>query len=307
MQNNESKNLWISLGLGIVSAVILYSYSQEKESELQKKFGSSKSVVVAKEDIAELQTIHNSNLEIKDIPSEFVPPDAVSVPDDIFGRVAAVPIKKGQMIFENSLYALGPDTGISLLVSPSKRAITIPVDEVRAVAKLIRPGDRVDILAAVDAGKGTTQRREVKTILYDVPILATGVSVVNNIPRVFELDASGKNLTQYSLTGDTKYNTITVEVNTKQAQDLVYMLSTAPSNLFFTLRNPNDRAPVKDLPSATADSVLGMPQVSSYAPAPAVTSAAPFVPAPTPAPASVTQPTPLKPASKMTRGGRVPL
>ncbi|HPI40616.1 MAG TPA: Flp pilus assembly protein CpaB [Pseudobdellovibrionaceae bacterium] len=305
MGNNESRNLGISLAMALVAAIILYGYTQEKESEMQKKFGASKSVVVAKEDIAELQTIHNSNLEIKDIPTEFVPPDAVGIPDEIFGRVAAVPIKKGQMIFENSLYALGPDTGISLLVSTSKRAITIPVDEVRAVAKLIRPGDRVDILAAIDAGKGASQRREVKTILPDVSVLATGVSVVNNIPRVFELDSSGKNISQIALTGDTKYNTITVEVDVKQAQDLVYMLSTAPSNIFFTLRNPNDRAPIPRLPSSTADSVLGVPQVS-LAPSPSALSPnpslspspAPYVPPRAPAPA----PTQVKP-----KNGRVPL
>lgn len=298
MGNNESRNLGISLALALAAAIILYGYTQEKEGEMQKKFGASKSVVVAKNDIAELETIHNSNLEIKEIPTEFVPPNAVSIPDDIFGRVAAVPIKKGQIIFDNSLYALGPDTGISLLISTSKRAITIPVDEVRAVAKLIRPGDRVDILAAVDAGKGANQRREVKTILPDVSVLATGVSVVNNIPRVFELDSSGKNISQIALTGDSKYNTITVEVDVKQAQDLVYMLSTAPSNIFFTLRNPNDRAPIPRMVSSTADSVLGVPMVTMSAPPAPVASPPVFVAPQAPAPRA--------PVNK-NKNGRVPL
>jgi pilus assembly protein CpaB len=86
------------------------------------------------------------------MPSDFIQPDAINVPDEIIGNVAAVPIRKGQMIVKNNLLTPGPDTGISLQVAPSKRAVTITVDEARAVAKLIRPGDRVDIIAAVDSG-----------------------------------------------------------------------------------------------------------------------------------------------------------
>jgi pilus assembly protein CpaB len=182
--------------------------------------------------------------------------------------VAAIPIKKGQMILKNSLFTPGPDTGISLQVAPSKRAIAIPVDEVRGVSKLIRPGDRIDILAAVDTGKGVAQKREVQTLMQDVVVLATGVNVMNNIPRVFELDGSGKNLSQISLTGDTKYSTITVEANQKEAQDLVYILSTAPGNIYLTLRNPSDRSIPPRLPSSSAESVLGKPVVDMSAPAP---------------------------------------
>lgn len=99
-------------------------------------------------------------------------------------------------------------------------------------------------------------------MMSDVVVLATGVSVVNNIPRMFELDSSGKNLTQIALTGDTKYTTITVEATPKEAQDLFYMLSVAPGNLFFALRNPSDRTIPPRLPSSTSDSVLGKPVVS---------------------------------------------
>lgn len=266
MGSNETRNLWLSIAAGVFAAFLLYSWSQEKRAEYNKKYGSLRTIVVAKEDIVEMATVYDTMLTTIERPSEFVDPDAVSNPDEVVGNVAAIPIKKGQMILKNSLFTPGPDTGISLQVAPSKRAIAIPVDEVRGVSKLIRPGDRIDILAAVDTGKGVSQKREVQTLMQDVVVLATGVNVMNNIPRVFELDGSGKNLSQISLTGDTKYSTITVEANQKEAQDLVYILSTAPGNIYLTLRNPSDRTIPPRLPSSSAESVLGKPVVNMDAP-----------------------------------------
>jgi pilus assembly protein CpaB len=268
MGSNETRNLWISIAAGVFATFMLYSYSQEKKAEYDKKYGSTKRVVIAKEDISEMQTIYDTMLETEERPSSFVQPDAITLPDEIIGNVAAVPIKKGQMIVKNNLLTPGPDTGISLQVAPSKRAVTIPVDEVRGVAKLIRPGDRVDIVAAVDSGKGVNQKREVSIMMQDVVVLATGVSVVNNIPRTLELDSTGKNITQTALTGDTKYTTITIEATPKEAQDLIYILSTSPGNLYFTLRNPNDRTLPPRMPSSTAESVLGKPVVSLETPPP---------------------------------------
>ncbi len=266
MGSNDTRNLWLSIAAGVFATFLLYSYSQEKKAEYDKRFGSTKRVVVAKEDIAEMQTIYDTMVETKEMPADFIQPDAITVPDEIIGNVAAVPIRKGQMVVKNNLLTPGPDTGIALQVAPSKRAVTIPVDEVRAVAKLIRPGDRVDIFAAVDNGKGVNQRREVFTMMSDVVVLATGLSVVNNIPRMFEVDSTGKNVTQIALTGDTKYTTITIEATPKEAQDLFYILSTAPGNLFFALRNPSDRAIPPRMPSSTSDSVLGKPVLAMDAP-----------------------------------------
>lgn len=276
MGSNETRNLWLSIAAGIFATFLLYSYSQEKKAEYDKRFGSTKRVVVAKEDINEMATIYDTMVETKELPADFIQPDAISVPDEIIGNVAAVPIRKGQMIVKNNLLTPGPDTGISLQVAPSKRAVAIPIDEVRGVAKLIRPGDRIDIFAAVDTGKGVNQRREVFVMMQDVVVLATGLSVVNNIPRMFELDSTGKNITQIALTGDTKYTTITVEATPKEAQDLVYVLSTSPGNLFLALRNPNDRTIPPRMPSSTSDTVLGKPVVSLDGPGGSATMGSPI-------------------------------
>ncbi len=260
--NNESRTLWISLGAGLFAAFLLYSYSQEKKAEYDKAYGAMKNVVVAKVNIAEMATIDDTMLEVRERPTDFVEPGALQDPEQAVGQIAGKAIKKGEQLLDSKLLLPGPETGISLQVAPSKRAVTLPVDEIRGVAKLIRPGDRVDIYAAIDTGKGMTQKREVSMIMQDVVILATGVNVVNNIPRSVEADSSGKNQVVTPLSSDTKYNSLTIEATPKEAQDLIYIISTAPANIFFTLRNPNDRAVPPRLPSSTSDSVTGRPSAS---------------------------------------------
>jgi pilus assembly protein CpaB len=151
---------------------------------------------------------------------------------------------------------------------------------------LIRPGDRVDIVVAADIGRGVNQHREVQVLMQDVVVLATGVNVVNNIPRTVELLPGQDKAAFNVLTGDTKFSTITVEATPKEAQDLIYIMSTSPGNIYLTLRNPNDRNVTK-FANSTVESVLGKPTAllddslrkPASAPAPL-----PVAPPPRPAP-----------------------
>ncbi len=270
MGPNESRNLWISLGAGVFATFMLYSYSQEKKAELEKTVGDKIRVVIAKEDIREMDSIYDNVVEYVEKNKTDVEPDSyLSIPD-LVGGVAAIPIKKGQTITKNKVLEPGPETGMAIQVSPNKRAVTIPITDERANARLIRPGDRVDIMAIVDSGKGVNQKREVTVLMQDVVILATGVNVHNNLPRTIEKDPSGKNLIQTTLTGDTKYGTLTIEADLQQAQDLIYLVSSNSSSLFFLLRNPNDRKIAPRLPASSAESIQSRALVPSSGFYPAV-------------------------------------
>lgn len=263
MGPNESRNLWISLGAGVFATFMLYSYSQEKKAELEKTVGEKIRVVVAKEDIREMDSIYDNVLEYKEKNKDDKEPDSYTNLSDVVGGVAAIPIKKGQTITKNKVLEPGPETGMAIQVSPNKRAVTIPISDDRANARLIRPGDRVDIMAVVDSGKGVNQKREVMVLMTDVVILATGVNVHNNLPRTIEKDPSGKNLVQTTLTGDTKYNTLTIEADIIQAQDLIFLTSSNSSSLYFLLRNPNDRKAVPRIPASSAESIQSRTMVPS--------------------------------------------
>ncbi len=296
---NESRTLYLSLIAGVAAAFMLYSYSMEKQTEYNNKYGKMQTVVVAKVDIKEMETINITMLDTIAKPTDFVEPGVLKDAELAVGQVTATPIKKGEQILSTKLLQPGPDTGISLQVAPQRRAVTLPVDEIRGVAKLIRPGDRVDIYAAVDSGRGSAQKREVMMLMQDVVVLATGINVVNNIPRSFEIDANSKNVVQTTLTGDTKYTSLTIEASPKEAQDLIYIMATAPGNLFFTLRNPNDRLVPPRIPASSAETILGRPVVNLDNPMPYVAAPMP------PQPALRAAPAPVLPAKRP--GGFKPL
>lgn len=255
MNPNPTRTLWVSIGAASLAMILIYSYSQEKKAEYDKRYGTMKRVVIATKDILEMSTIDDTMLSIEERPVDFIQPEAIVNPEDAVAMVAAAPIKKGEQILGTKLLKPGPNTGLSLQVAPNKRAVTIPIDEVRGVSKLIRPGDRIDILTSVESGKGQTSRREVKTLLQNVVILATGVQITNNIPRKLESDTAGK-LSFRNLNGDTTFNAVTIEVSPKDAQNLVFIMSASPGSIYLTLRNPNDITTTQ-YATATVDSVLG--------------------------------------------------
>ena len=103
----------------------------------------------------------------------------------------------------------GPLTGLGAAgVAVASARIAIPVNEMNGVAKLINPGDRIDIVAAVDVGKGLSQHREVKTLMQDVTILATGVRVVNELAGALRKNGQMKTLQQLARR-HRRFNTIT--------------------------------------------------------------------------------------------------
>ncbi len=257
MNQNQSRTLWISVGAALFAMLLIYSYSQEKKAEYDKRFGTAERVLVAAKDIAEMQTVDDTMLQIEERPKEFIQPGAVFNPEDAVGFVAAAPIKKGEQILITKLLAMGPNTGLSLQVAPGKRALTIPIDDVRGVSKLIRPGDRIDLLTAIDAGSGMNRKTEVKTLLQDVVILSTGIQVTNNIPRTAETDASGNIKNIKNLRGDLAFATVTIEASPQEAQDLIAVMASAPGSIYLTLRHPSDRIMQKELRTSSLDSVLG--------------------------------------------------
>lgn len=282
MNQNESRTFWISVAAALFAVFLLYSYTQEKSAELTKKFGAKQRVVIAAKDINEMETIDESMLQIVERPVDFIEPQAIGEVEVAVGQIALAPINKDEQILQSKIMKPGPVTGLSLQVAPSKRAISIPIDEMRGVSKLLNPGDRIDLIAAMDVGKGVAQRREVKTLMQDVVILATGLRVVNELPILYE-KMGREDFLRNLRREDPSFNAITVEASPEEAQDLIYILSTSPGSLFITLRHPSDHTK-RRMTESTIESLLGQVTKSILTQQQRVPAAAPPPPPPKPAP-----------------------
>jgi pilus assembly protein CpaB len=230
----------LSLVMALIAVYMAYTYVEGQQAKYVENFGKQTTVVVAKKDIEELELIDDSKVTTISIPQNFVAPGAVTTVEEIYNTIATVPILKNEQITKPRITYPGQQTGLARQVSPGKRAIAVQVSPDQAVSKLIKPGDRVDVIKLLDYAGGKKDKFKVKTILQDVLVLSTGLSISNSIPII------GRNIQsevkQLKLNTYTNYDTITLEVDPFQVQQLIFLMGgMGGSKLFFSLRNNDDK------------------------------------------------------------------
>jgi len=264
----------LSALMGGLAYLLVSSYVESFEEEVRKKFDVEVFVYKARDDIKEQATLLPEMVEKVTIPKNFLEPGALTIDprevekakkenrrernpiEDMAGAIALVPIRKGEQITLNKITEPGIRSGLSPQIAPGKRAVSIPVGEVTGVAKLIKPGDRVDVIAVIDAGGGK-ENKLVRTILQDVAVLAVGRSITNNAPRVIEQDPSGGGKPKVkSLAQDFSFASVTLEVEPPQAQTVALVLATGDAAMTISLRN-NDDSERPAMPSLTLSDILG--------------------------------------------------
>jgi pilus assembly protein CpaB len=234
----NSRAFTTSLILALVAVFMIYSYISSRETELVSEYGNMTPVVVAQEDIKELEIIDDRKVKLENIPARFQMPGHFKRVEDLYNTIAAVPIKKGEQITVPRVTYPGAQSGLSRQISVGKRALSIQVTENQAVSRLLKPGDRVDILALVDYAAGKKEKLKVKTVLQDVLILSTGLFVTNSVPIV---NIKGENDSrQMKLNSYTNFNTITLELTPFEVQKMVFLIS-AGNGIYLSLRNNDDK------------------------------------------------------------------
>jgi len=252
----------LSIMMAMASFYFLKSYVDSLEAEQKSRFGSEVLVLKAVKDIKEQETILEDMVTLVKVPKDFRQPGAISVDRSetnesneedevvsserqarivrqVVGTVAVVPIRKDEQITRNKIAEPNIRTGLSPQIAPRKRAVSIPVNDITGVAKLVKPGDRVDVIAVIDFG-GDKTNKLAKTFLQDVVVLATGRRITNNVARTIEVDpVAGKEKVR-SLAEDFSFTSVTLEVTPIEAQRLALLMAGGDSALSLALRNNDD-------------------------------------------------------------------
>ncbi len=242
---SNSRALTISAAIAGLAMLMVYSYVSDKEAEVKRAFGEEVVVLIAKQDIQGLQDIYPDMIEAVPVPKRFLQPGYITADEReaLFitaKTVASTTILRGEQIVKTKLLFQGVETGVSGQVSIGKRAISIPVSEATAVNKLIKPGNRIDILSALTVREGTSQEIVVRNILQDVLVLATGAQIQNEIPRELLLDPVSQQPRVEDLRTKRAFTTITIELTPENAQKLIWTMASGGQN-YVVLRNGNDR------------------------------------------------------------------
>lgn len=234
----NSRAFTLSLVIAAIAVFMAYSYIEGEEAKLIGQYGKDVSVIIASEDIKEMDMLDDRKVTTITVPKKYRMQGAFTKIEEIYNTIATVPILKGEQITAPRVTYPGARTGLARQISIGKRAMAIQISPQQAVSKLLKPGDRVDILALIDYAGGRKELLKVKTVLQDVLILSTGLNVTNSIPMVgIKVDKEIKTL---KLNNYTSYTSVSVELSPFDVQKLVFLIQSG-SPIYLSLRNNDDK------------------------------------------------------------------
>ncbi len=234
----NTRSFTFALGLAILAMILVNTYISDQEKSLLETYGQQVPIVKAKVDIAELELIDDSKVVQDTVPSKLLPPGAIQSIKEIENTVATVPILKNERITKPRITYPGVKTGLSRQISQGKRAMAININPQIAVSKLIKPGDRVDVISSFELIPGRRDSQKVQTVLQDVLVLSTGFNMTNSLPIMGV--ATPTIIKEMKLDTYANYNTVTVELDPNEVQKLTYILMFGGQTML-SLRNNNDR------------------------------------------------------------------
>jgi pilus assembly protein CpaB len=159
---------------GLLAAYGVYYYLKQQETRTVDTavptFVSQK-VVVAVADLSIGSTLKSDDLQVRLWPENLVPDGSFGSVEDLVDRVVKTDLVGGEPILESKLAPAGSTGGVSSLIPPGKRAVTVAVNVVSGVGGFILPGTKVDVLVTVSLS-GKSDERSTRTILQNVEVLA---------------------------------------------------------------------------------------------------------------------------------------
>ncbi len=144
-------------------------------------------VVVAIRDIPSRKPIEEGDVAIRTIVADATNETAYTRIDEVLNRVSGVPIAAGQLITSNVLASAAAGQGFSILEpgesfdpnGPDWRAVSVSVPDDRAVAGLLQPGQRVDLVVtmAINPEIGMTPEEAAALTVTVIPGPSTKVTL----------------------------------------------------------------------------------------------------------------------------------
>ncbi|MCU0666758.1 MAG: Flp pilus assembly protein CpaB [Candidatus Omnitrophica bacterium] len=244
--------------VGAIFATLTYiNQEKQKAQELARaKFNELRkeqvSVLVAARDIPKGKAIEAGDFTAKIELSRNIQSGAVTSADRLAGMVAIADIDKGDQILMSKLsYSRQESSDLSAITPAGKRAITISVDNIAAVAGMLKSGDKVDVIAMIPQamqgadGKVVTQLISLP-IFQNIEVLAVGQKLRSSESNVISIRAKRE-------VAQDQAPLITLALDAQQANLIAFVQEQGKIKL--SLRAPGDNK-IEPVQPATWDAVL---------------------------------------------------
>ena len=207
---------------------------------MQAQAGEHTELVVAARDVPSGTPLDATMLNTIRWPLGALPEGAQTVPAALEGRVLRTSVSRGEPVLAIKLAAPGAMGGLSAVIAPGKRALSVKVNEVMGVAGFALPGNWVDVMVNTytDDARQNSAASISKIVLERILVLAVAqdASRPDNTPKVA--------------------NAVTLEVSPEQAEKLD--LARSVGSLSLVLRNPIDQINAATAGADKADLLKGL-------------------------------------------------
>jgi pilus assembly protein CpaB len=237
--------LIVAVGFAIVASAMALGWLQRQAAIRSAGQGKPIFVVAAKTGVNPDSPLGLEQLKAVVWHQEKPPKGSFGNVEQVVGRLTMASLMPGELITEAKLAPKGSLPGITALLSPNQRAMTVKVDEASGLAGFLSPGDRVDVVVIVE--KGPYAKNPFSKLLFqNLKVLGTGQKMENrpgDKPQIVP--------------------TITLEVTPAEGERLA--LAAQEGRISLVLRGQGDKFPVETL-GVDASQLFGRPQKATPAP-----------------------------------------
>jgi pilus assembly protein CpaB len=159
----------IAFGIAWISALALSWWVYRRSAAPQAR--DVVYIVAAVPDLPLGKRIEPADLKLIALDRKDLPKGAFLETAQVAGRSVAVPVAAGEPVLSGKLAAKGSGEGLTALIEPGMRAVSVQVNEISGVSGFIQPGTRVDILFTRIFSNGDAATT---TILQNVKVIAYG-------------------------------------------------------------------------------------------------------------------------------------
>jgi pilus assembly protein CpaB len=239
--------LLVAAVVASVGALLLVLYLRRFEEEASG--GAPVKVLMAVKALEPGALLTEDAVAVRAIPVAYVESRAVRESDraKVVGLRVATPVQANQSLFWTDLAIATDDRrDLSSLVQPGMRAVTIRAANDDKSFALIRPGDRVDVIATVTPNGGPVAPGGEKTsvvLLQNVLVLAVGLETGQDAPATGSRTA-----------GDSRQQVMSLSLNLQEAQ--LVSLALDRGRLTVALRNPGDLRVTEGMSDLTSSALV---------------------------------------------------
>src|SRR5213594_4910532 len=159
----------VAFGIAWMTALLLSWWVYKKTTAPQLR--DLITVAAAAHDLAIGRRIQADDLKLVTLDRKDLPRGVFVKTSDVVDRAVAVPIVAGEIVLNGKLAPKGSGDGLTALIEPGMRAVSVQVNEISGVSGFIQPGTRVDVLFTRTFSNGDAATI---TILQNIKVVAYG-------------------------------------------------------------------------------------------------------------------------------------